>query len=203
LDSFPIMLDNQASKCLTNAMSDFITPPKYTSFSYLHWYSQMVFWRWQWKKTQLHVAGDITSCPWTDTFPPTLGSGSKQQHSQTLRNIFGYLWWLHRAILGSMKIKKTVSYCPRTNVEMVQSAPRLRLFQGFCTEVIDDEPPLRCFSNVVSDDKNSNEESFLTSCNRIFTILYAFIHPLGGRSGNWLFARLHASCTYLVVDYFK
>jgi hypothetical protein len=41
----------------------------------------------------------------------------------------------------------------------MQSAPGFRMFHGFCAEVIDDEPPLNCFTNVVSDDKSSDKES--------------------------------------------
>jgi histone deacetylase 1/2 len=41
----------------------------------------------------------------------------------------------------------------------MRSAPGFRTFHGFCAEVIDDEPPISCFSNVVSDDESSDEES--------------------------------------------
>jgi hypothetical protein len=33
------------------------------------------------------------------------------------------------------------------------------MFHGFCAEVIDDEPPLSCFTNLVSDGESSDEES--------------------------------------------
>jgi hypothetical protein len=79
-DSFPIMLDNRASKCLTNVMSDFISQPKPTSVRIKGIGGARV---------SATFVGTVKWCfeddsgkdllfvgrPWTDTFAPTLGSG--------------------------------------------------------------------------------------------------------------------------------
>jgi hypothetical protein len=175
-DSFPIMLDNRASKCLTNVMSDFISQPKPTSVRIKGiggarvsaTFVGTVRWCFEDDSGKKHdfvlpgtyyssaVPGRILSLQhWAqvanDNKPRPRGT-----YSATFDDCIELFW-------SQRQYKKTVPYCPNTNVATMRSAPGYRLFRAFCAEVMDDEPPMFCYTNVVSDDESSDEESSSSS----------------------------------------
>jgi hypothetical protein len=135
-DSFPIMLDNRASKCLTNVMTDFISPPKSTSVRIKGiggarvsaTYVGTVRWCFEDDSGRKHdfvlpetyyspaVPGRILSLQhWAqvanDNTPKPRGT-----YSATFDDCIEMFW-------NQWKFRKTVPYCPSTNVATMRSAP--------------------------------------------------------------------------------
>jgi hypothetical protein len=152
-DSFPIMLDNRASRCLTNALTDFVTTPKPTNVrirgigdaKVAATFVGTVKWGFEDDTGQTHffelpntyyssaVPGRILSLQhWAqvanDNNPMTRGT-----YSATFDDCIE-MYWKQR------QFKKTVSYDPATNVATLQSAPSYRSFSAYCAELTDDEP---------------------------------------------------------------
>jgi hypothetical protein len=151
-DSFPIMLDNRASKCLTNALEDFIGRPKWTNARIKGisgtkvpaTYISMVKWTFEDDYGRCHdlilpgtyfsseVPGWILSL---QHWAQTANNNSPRARGTYLAtyNDCIELYW------NQKKFKKTVPYDPSSNVATMQSAPGFRHFYAYCSEVTDDD----------------------------------------------------------------
>jgi hypothetical protein len=188
-DSFPIMLDNRASKCLTNVLADFIDTPKPTNV----WikgisgtrvpatYIGTVKWTFEDDDGRCHdlilpgtyfspeVPGRILSLQhWAQTANDN-SPRARGTYSATYDDCIELYW-------DQRRFKKTVLYEPSSNVATMQSAPGFKHFYNYCAEVTDDEPLCCYLSQVISDDKGDDskaDDSSVESHNTTDTIGHA------------------------------
>jgi hypothetical protein len=174
-DSFLIMLDYMASRCLTSTLSDFVSTPRPTNVrirgilgnaKVAATFVGTVKWGFEDDTGQTHffelpntyyssaVPGRILSLQhWAqvanDNKPMTRGT-----YSATFDDCIE-MYWKQR------QFKKTVTYNPTTNVATLQSAPSYCSFSTYCAELTDDEPTSNfvTMSNVISDDEDDGDLS--------------------------------------------
>jgi hypothetical protein len=171
-DSFPIMLDNRASKCLTNSLEDFIGIPKPTNARIKGisgakvpaTYIGTAKWAFEDDDGRCHdlilpgtyyspeVPGRILSLQhWAQTANDN-SPKARGTYSATYDNCIELYW-------DQKKFKKTVPYDLSSNVATMQSAPGFRRFYAYCSEVTDDEPHKCYLSQVISDDEGNDSET--------------------------------------------
>jgi hypothetical protein len=170
-DSFPIMLDNRASKCLTNCLEDFIKPPKKA-------------------RVQIKgIGGAKVEATWKGTVKWAFEDNEGKVHSFTIPDTYYSLnipgrilslqHWAQEAndntplprgtfsatyddcvemYWQQQKYSRTVPYDSSTNAATIRSAPGYSAFAAYCAEVSDDDP-LHCYNSpFVSDDEDSEDD---------------------------------------------
>jgi hypothetical protein len=172
-DSYPLLLDNRASKCLTNVFADFVDTPRKTTAQIKGigdtkvpaTYKGTVRWSFEDDEGKVHeffipetyyspsVPGRILSLQhWSqaanDNKPRPRGT-----YSATYDDCIELYW-------DQRKYKRTAPYDPASNVATIYSAPSFSLFDTFCAQVCDDEPVLNYLNAAafVSDDEDSSDD---------------------------------------------
>ena len=163
-DSFNILVDGGATACISNALSDFVTPPRTSTvlvkgFNGATSTTRVGTVRWiilddtgQRRTLEVKNTYYVPECP--------LRLLSPQHYSQQLRDHRGtysvnygdqvvFVW-------GRGRFKATMPLTTVTNVGILRSAPGHASFSSFASLATDISPPLFC-CNVITDDDADDE----------------------------------------------
>jgi hypothetical protein len=164
-NSFPIMLDNRASRCLTNTLTDFVTTPKPTNVrirgignaKVAATFVGMVKWGFE-DDTGQHISSNCrTHTIHRQSLVASCHSniGPKWQQTNDKGNL------LPRSTIASRCIGNSANSRKRCHTIQQPTLPlcnQRQAIAAYCTELTDDEPTTNfvTMSNVISDDEDDS-----------------------------------------------